>query len=368
MLLFMDGMAHYGSSDIATKYSTLNTSNVTWSIAAEGRVANCLKRVNLNNFTPGYLDIVPLTNRLGTWSPTTGGVVGFAIKVDDLSRLNSLGPVGNRFLAIHEGTPAHMFLVLNAAGTFSLYTYDGNNNILLAQSVEGLTNTTWLYFECKWILSTTSGLLQVRVNNTVVLTFSGNTVERDFLTPTLGVWNTLRLFNLASEPGGGLTIRVCDLYLADLSATASSDVSDYLGDGTVQLILPDGPGASTGWTPNTGANWAAMDETPADGDATYVAATIPGVLDTYSFQNVPAGAEIKGVHVNILPRKETAGASSIAPVVHQGGVDYIGPTQGVANTVYDRYLTQAYDLNPATGVKFTATEINSGEFGVKKIA
>ena len=85
------------------------------------------------------------------------------------------------------------------------------------------------------------------------------------------------------------------------------------------------------------------------------------------FEDSPTGAVVKGIQVNILARKETQGSSGLAPVIHQGSTDYLGPTQAIANVTYVGFLTQAYDLNPATTAKFTAGEINAGQFGVQKV-
>src|SRR5262245_65908994 len=88
MLLFMDGCAHYDTSRIGMKYSVLTNTYCTWAVTAEGRFGNCVKRTATSNFSGNsYLDIAPLMNRSGVYVPTSGGVIGFALKVDDLSRI-----------------------------------------------------------------------------------------------------------------------------------------------------------------------------------------------------------------------------------------------------------------------------------------
>ena len=184
----------------------------------------------------------------------------------------------------------------------------------------------------------------------------------------LGIWNAVRVLGVDSDPSPFLVLRMCDFYLADLASTLAADVSDFLGDGVVATIVPNAAGSSAGWTPSSGASWDAVNDRPVpDDDATYVVATTVGSKDLYNFEDIPVGSLVKGIHVNILARKETTGAASVAPIVHPTSTDYLGPTQGVASTAYDRYVTQAWDLNPETGVKFTAAEINAGQFGVQKM-
>jgi len=166
-----------------------------------------------------------------------------------------------------------------------------------------------------------------------------------------------------------LAWRLDDLYLADLTGSGA-DVRDFLGDGQIVTIRPDGPGHVTGWapTPALTPNWDTTNDLTQDGDATYVEATAPATRDVYSFENIPAGATVLGAHWNALLRKTEEGGATVKPVVSQGGVDYDGPTQGIGSVAYDRYLTQPYDLNPATGAAWTAAEINAGQFGIVKVS
>jgi hypothetical protein len=145
-------------------------------------------------------------------------------------------------------------------------------------------------------------------------------------------------------------------------------VSDFLGDGVIDTIMPNGVGAATGWLTSSGPNWDMTNDRPApDDDGTYVRATTPGTKDIYNFEDVPTGAQIKGIQLVAMARKEEEGSSAIKPIIYQGTTEYPGPTQGVASIAYDRFITQPYDLNPATGNKFTDVEINGGQFGFEKV-
>ena len=377
MLLFMDGQAHYDTAGIPLKYTSLTSTACTWEVTSEGRFGNCIKRVCLNAGSIGYLAIAPLMTRQGVWTPTNGGVLGFAIKVDGLGKMdNSTFVFTNNLLEIIEGPDYHLRVHVNVDGTLMLIRNNGGaedagTSLILAQSVEALTEGAWHYIEFKWVIHLTAGSFECRVNHVTVLSYTGPTTELEGGFPSTGVWNVVRLLALNSNNFAGTprtTVRLCDLYLADLVAVDGDDVDDFLGDGIIETIMPDGAGASTGWTPSSGPNWAATNDLPAhDGDSTYVAAATVDAQDTYTFEDVPVGAVVKGVHVNILARKEEEGSSVLAPVTRQGGVDYVGPSQGVASVTYDRYLTQAYDINPATGAPWTAAEVNAGQWGVKKV-
>lgn len=377
MLLFLDGQAHYDTAGIPLKYTTVTTGGCTWAVTPEGRFGNCVKRVCTNAGSTGYIAIAPLMQRTGVWTPTSGGVLGFAMKIDGLGKMDpTTFNYTNNLLTIVEGPDYHVRVHVNVDGTLMLIRNNGLAEdsgvvVILAQSVEGLQEGAWAYIEFKWVIHVTAGFFQCRINHVPVMTYSGPTTELESGFPSLGVWNVVQLLALDSNNFAGTprtTVRICDLYLADLVAIDSDDVHDLLGDGIVDTIMPNAPGAVAAWVPNTGANWDATNEKPADGDTSYVRATAIGTQDSYNFEDIPPSSIVKGAHVNILARKEEEGTSVLAPVFREGGVDYIGPGQGVASLVYDRYLTQPYDINPATGAPFTAAEINADEWGVKKMA
>lgn len=368
MLLFMDGMAHYGEPQLGFKYTNRNNTDCTWSIVSEGRFGGtCLKRVSTapnSGGGSGYLDVAPLATRAGLWTPTLSGVCGFAVKIDNLNKI-STSPIG--LFMIVEQFFFHLRVIVEGNGTFSVYRIlPLGFDEVIATSIEGLQSNTWAYVEFKWILHETDGLFEIRVNTIPVLTFTGKTMGP--VSNTLRLWNAVRLFSLNSNSGAPmLTMRFADLYLADLGGGAG-DVKDFLGDGVIQTIFPNGPGLAAGWTPSSGtANWDLVNDKPLpDYDGTYVETTPPGTRDCHEFEDIPAGANILGVHYNMLARKVDEGTMTVKPIAGQGGVMYDGPTQGVASTAYDRYLTQPYDVNPATGVAWTAAEINAGQWGILK--
>jgi hypothetical protein len=376
MLLFMDGQAHYGTAHLTRKYTqVISTTRTAWTVAAEGRFGNCIKRSPIDSgpFTYGYLDVAPLTTRTGAWAPTASGVCGFAIKIDDVSIQvpDEDGPVtSGSILSILDGGNFVLKVLLHPTGTFSLVQAWGpldNYGFVIATSGAGIASGAWYYVECRWLIGG-GGSFEIRVNTVPVLTYSGDTTSHNPAWVATGTWNTVRLLHLNTPNSDRCIVRLCDLYLADLDSADPDDVSDFLGDGTVETILPDGVGNSTGWTPSAAPNWDQVNDSPTpDDDSTYVATTDPDTLDTYSAQDIPAESEVLGIHVNVLARKVEAGSTTLAPIVRQGSTDYAGPTQAVADITYSRYLMQAWDLNPDTLAKFTAAEINGGEFGVKKV-
>jgi hypothetical protein len=384
MLLFMDGQAHYATEDLPLKYNRVATGYAVLSVVPEGRSGNCIKRVSTSNDVTSdalaHLAISPLMTRTGLWTPTTSGVCGFALKVNDVGRcrqaFRGTNPID--LFVVVENNQAHVKVSISQDGTFLLRgcaaTMIGAE-ILLAQTAEGIQSNVWNFLEFKWFIDTTAGTFQLRVNGVEILNFTGNTnmQQESLWNPTsMGIWTAVHVLGQASSPPPYLTLWMEDLYLADLTGGAG-DVKDFLGDGTIATIFPDGPGLAAGWTPNPDApgiaNWDQVNDKPApDGDTTYVVTTAPGTRDCHTFENIPGGSTVFGAHYNLLLRKESEGTVLIKPVVGQGGVQYDGPEQGVGAITYGRYLTVPYDVNPATGAPWTAAEINAGQWGIVKTA
>lgn len=368
MLLWMDGMAHYATPQLPKKWTTvIDPPGLpgAFTIQPLGRFGNCIQFLvpGGSSSNSGQLSISPLVTQAGGWTPTASGVCGFAIKVSDLQRVGTGSPVAYLWAVGSLGAPM-LALHLEPDGTFTLYRKNFPNvgEVILTVSAEGLLDDTYMYVEVKWVIHATAGSFELRVNTVPVMSFTGNTLGSGF--PAL--WNTVHVLNHSAGGGtGDFYMRMCDFYLADLEPGGLGYVvDDFVGDAIIDMIRPDGIGAQSGWTPLAAPNWSEENEVPPDGDASYVETTPVGTRDTYTFEDIPQ--DPFGIQVVAYARKIGLGNTTIAPIIRQGGVDIDGVSQGVADPVEYFFLTWPYDANPATGVQWTAAEINAAEFGPLK--
>jgi len=375
MNLFLDGMGHYATAGIDKKYTVLNTTNATFTIAAEGRFNNALKKVCSTGVSTGYVEVAPLMTQTGVWTPNASGVQGFAFKIDDLDTVLE-ATQGNAALcnlfSIYEGVGWILAVVLNPNGTFSVYRHHeggfGIGSVYLGSSVQGLRSNVWSYLEFKWTIHDSAGSFKIRVNNVEVFSFTGDTSASSASQSFTNVWNVTRYLQLASNAGGGgphPTMWMCDAYLLD-QAGSGDEARDFLGDGAFDYIIPDGIGNDDGFTPLAGDNWENVEEVPPDDDTTYVSATAPSTRDSHTMSNLPAGTVPIIFQTLIYARKETEGAAGIKPTYREAGVTYDANEQGIATPDAYRYIIQPYDTNPATSATITEAEVNAGEFGYVK--
>jgi hypothetical protein len=132
--------------------------------------------------------------------------------------------------------------------------------------------------------------------------------------------------------------------------------------------LPNGAGASSGWTPSAGSNYQNVDEQPNDGDTTYNSTTTVGAEDTYACPaSVPAGCAVYAVAVEADVRKDDAGTNDADALLRSGGVNYASGSPLSLTTQYQR-LTRIWKTDPATGAQWTVANANASQPGVKRTA
>jgi hypothetical protein len=275
----------------------------------------------------------------GTW------VLGFRVR---------LAQTPSAVCGVLDTATVQVDLLGNADGTLSVRR---GGSTVLGTSTATLALNTWYYVELKVVGSGTSGAATVRVNGTAVLTLTGvNTQQTANATA-----NTVRLGQQATS--GNLDYD--DVYVLDGSGGVNTD---FLGDCRVEQVLPTGAGATTAWTPSAGANYAAVDDAPPNGDTDYVSSATAGQTDTYACGDlaVATSGTVKAVQATASCRKDDAGSRSVALVTRPGSTDRVGATQSVLDTY--SMLPQVWDTNPDTAAAWTVAEVNASQFGERLIA
>jgi hypothetical protein len=100
-----------------------------------------------------------------------------------------------------------------------------------------------------------------------------------------------------------------------------------------------------------------------DGDGSFVYDANPGDKDSYIIETFIG--TIYGAQLNIGARKGDSALRQIAPLIRQGGTDYVGTTRTLsADYVFYSWLLD----NDPTGSPWLAATINADEFGQELIA
>jgi hypothetical protein len=351
MLLFMDSFAHYVTADLATKWpSSAGTVAIT---ATDGRRSS-----------PGLRFSSSVAYAMRGPSPAdTTAIVGTAFKANTLA----VGTDPLNFLGVYDlnANREHVHLRANADGSIAAYrgstaVFGPGNPIsatLLGSSAGSvLAAGVYAYVELKVVIHDSAGAVTVRVNGTAVLTLTSIDTANGS-----SAWTSVWL----GCYGEGKTVDFDDVYVLD--GTGAAPWNTFLGDCRVDPLVPTAAGATTGWTPSTGANWQNVDDAAPNGDTDYNSAATSPLTDTFVVQDAPVvGATIYGLQHCLNMKKSDAGVCTVAPVIRHSGVDYPG-------TALSPGLTYAYGLqiaatNPGTSAAWVEADFNAAQFGYKRTA
>lgn len=214
----------------------------------------------------------------------------------------------------------------------------------------------WNFYEIKVVIAGGSSTVEMWINGVQQIASA---------TLNCGSTNVGSVAVLSAGGGSTLSNQFDDIYCVD--TTGPSPRNTFLGDCRVQTIYPTGAGNSTMWTPNTATNWQDVKEPfVPDDDTTYVASSTASAIDTYVAGDLDTAAgTIFGVQTNVYARKDDAATRIVAPVIRQGGTDYVGNDIGLATSYASG--RQIYQQDP-TGSDWTVANVNGDEFGIKVIA
>lgn len=346
-LLFIDSFDHYATADLTEKWTTEKAGSVA-TIGAYGRRGTSGFRATSGNDQV----LVGLTSG----SPTEW-IMGAAVCFNSLATATS-------FMAMYDGVGdrPQVQLRVNVDGSISAVRgpaaawMSASSLTVLGTSAPAVVSAgVFAYIEFAATIDNAAGTVDVRVDGISVLSLTGQDTQVSANANATGV---------VIGSTGTEDTDFDDVYVCDTTGGANDD---FLGDMRVDALLPNGAGATTGWTASAGNNYACVDDTAPNDDTDYVSTDTVNAVDTYAFPNLPnAGGAIQGLQVLVSCKKEDAGACSIAPVVRPVATDRVGTTVAVGTT-YAYHARQCYDTSPETGIAWTESEFNGSEFGVKKI-
>lgn len=332
-VVLMEGFDHLVAGDVTLKGWGSNPATMV-----AGRFDGQAARLNGNTNTNKALP-----------STYTTLICGLAFK------LTTAASSGN-FFAIRTAAAGNI-LTLNTDASGHLVVKN-NGGTTIATGTTVLVAGSWYYLEVKLFINTgtpASGTVEVHLNGaTEIASTAGNFGSTAAGNLLLGTTGTSSAADQVSWD---------DIYVLD--TTGSAPRNTFLGDVRIETIYPNGAGNYTQWTPDSGSNYARVNEAQADGDTSYVSDSTVGHRDSYAFGNIDAGATVYGVQTNLYARKDDAATRQVAPFIRQSSTDYDGTTVTLGSnyTVY----SQLYNQDP-TSADWTPTTVNADEFGIKEIA
>ena len=341
-LLWIDGFDNYGTTAgsapspagiVGRKYPTIyHESNFYVRI---GRLAGYALDLSYDN-SP-YFGVTGLTT-----NDTV--VVGFAVKLvlsNDIT-----------FFSLYDGTTQGVCLAVQTTGEIKVKR---GSTLLGTTAGLGLVASNWYYIELKVkCAGGTSGTYELRVGGANVCSSAGANTQAGS-----DAYHDGFRFN-----GMGVNATMCvdDFYLLDASGAANND---FLGNMRVTALRPDSAGDSTQFTPDSGNNYARVNEAVCGDDTNYVEDATSTHVDLYNYDALSGiTSGIKGVMV-CTDCRETDGTSFSLKTECKSGTttsDDAGQVIGSTNYVTKRRILE---VDPDTAVAWIKTGLDAAQFGVK---
>lgn len=301
------------------------------------------------------------TNTYVVQSVATVAPVGRAIATQTEVRTgfwfkHAAGATGSNrpFIAVIQVTGGNEYFICWDAATAALtirVTTTGQIATVSLPAALQATNT-WMHIGIYFKANASTGVISVYINGVQALTYSGNTGSGVIAVSTCGR-------NSSTLTWAG-NVWFDDWYIDGGSgnADAAPSPSKFLFSSIT------GAGTDTAWTPNTGANYQAVDDPTFDTDSTYVAAPSSGLRDNYECSDItlPSGYTISKVIVVAYAKKTSSADCKLTLETLLSGT-YGSATAQALSTGYEYYFAE-FALDPSSTL-WSQSSFNSTKIGIK---
>lgn len=239
-----------------------------------------------------------------------------------------------------------VFTGINASVTIQ----DGNNNTLATSASNVFSIATWFYMETGLTVDPTSGSVDVHVNGTSVVSYTGNTKT------STNAW--VNGFKLLGGGATGVAARIDDLYLNDnTTGPGTYPCNSFLGDVRVFTRFPTA-NAAVAWTPLANSNFQEVNETAMDSDTSYNTSSTAGQADLFDLTSIPTDlTAIIAVNVVGAYKVDQPGPRTLSQEIDSQGTIVTGASKSL-NAFYV-YYQDIFATDPATGVSWTYSNANA---------
>lgn len=355
-LLFLDGFDHLSNSTV--DYGTLASAYTKWSYAGSsiGLSTTYARTGQYGIGTAGNpVTSLPL--------PIVGGfVVGVAVRLPapgiwgefgyDILQIIEISPTSTVHLAVCADVPTQR-AVVKRGGT------------IIATGTHPLMQDNWYYMEFKGVIDDVAGSYELRFDGVTELVASGIDTRNG---GTVGRCDRIAL--------NGNGVNFDDVYVCDQSGPTHNN---FLGICRVETLMAQTDVQAVGtyqdWIPITNAPPLITDHgvivaRPTEQAYKSLESATVGARDSYNYPSrtdpVLRSHQIAALQTNMYLRRTDTDERTACPFVRMGGVNYDGAAV-VPPTAFG-VVSARWTTNPATGLPWTATDLDVVEAGIKIVA
>jgi hypothetical protein len=255
-------------------------------------------------------------------------------------------------LALMDDTTYQCHVNMDAAGRVQ-FVRGINTTVATSAAVVIFANTTH-HLQFMATIDPSVGVYEIRVDGVNVLSATGANTRNT-------TNNFANGYQIASGNATGSNWDIDDLYVWDGSGSLNTG---FPGDVRVLSSLPNGAGATTNFTPTSGANYTTVDD-PTPNTTDYVSGTTVGNKDTYAFADIVGSGTVRGSMLSVYAQKADVGAArGIKAICRSGGTEVLS-TEQILGLGWRYWLQSVYEQDPATSALWAnLAALNAAEFGV----
>jgi hypothetical protein len=324
-LLFMDGFDHWDIGQYIDKWSYKTAgiaTNPSYSRWSSGRgILLGSGNYMYKNFSSTYATLV----------------FGAAIMPTNLA-------FGD-FLKFKEGGTTQVHIDFDGTDD-NIKVYRGDSTALLGNTaVNSLASYLWkwLYIEVKVVINSSTGSVQVDINESTVLNLTSQ--------------NTQATGNAYVDQ---IYLGPSQVYMDDLYV----DDSTIRGESRVRTFVPDSVSSNINdFTASAGNKDECVDEQPPDEDTTYIYASTVNNRQGFGITTGSLGTVI-GMQLNNVVRKDDVGITKIKNLVRSNGTNYLESNEYELTTSYT-HNSVIWETDPDDSNAWTQTKLEAAEFGLE---
>lgn len=251
------------------------------------------------------------------------------------------------------------FQLLTAGGTPIISLSGGTTLTYNSVNYGGLVAGTWQQLQVRLVVSPTVGVVHVRIDGT------------DFINLTGQNTGSTNIGKVAWYGNNSADRRLANIVVLDNTGSFANSLPS--GRVKVYTLYPDGDGAYTDWTPNSGSNrYSRINEKPADDDTSYVSDITVGNKFSCTMGDLPTSgiAQVLGTLLTAIQEEDDAGGKTDKLLIRSGSTDQYSSSDIPTVTAYqsttkDGVAAMVQNVDPATSAQWDVTGINAVECGAK---
>lgn len=240
--------------------------------------------------------------------------------------------------------------------TAGVLTARRGTTVLASSPSNSFPANQWNYIEVRYVPHNTTGIVQVRINGSLVIDYSGDTTDGDAL-----CWG----FKINGNNRSSVPIFFDDIVINNTSGTANTS---WPGQPRLIALRPAGAGLSTGMSRgglDLGANW--RNARNDSHDLAFVQSDATGEKDLYALEtaDLPVGAVINNVIAQVRARVE-AGSGTLKVTANSNGTE----SQGAAETLGAgwKFYQHCMAVNPADSLAWEEADLTNLQAGMEHTA